>query len=100
MLEWVGGPLDGTYVGADKVREAWRKFTKGNTHLKVSADKVAESANPKCRWTILFAKDGRARQSDWTEDHCRGGTIAQCPSVHRIVVTPARKIIFKLSLKP
>ena len=47
VLEWVGGPLDGTYIGADKVREAWGKFTQGNPNLKVSADKVEESANPK-----------------------------------------------------
>ena len=47
ILEWVGGPLDGTYIGIDKVRETWSKFTKGSPNLKVSVDKVEESANPK-----------------------------------------------------
>ncbi|BBP03544.1 hypothetical protein TPL01_10830 [Sulfuriferula plumbiphila] len=47
ILEWVGGPLDGTYVGADKVRETWGKFTKGSPNLKASVGKMEESANPK-----------------------------------------------------
>lgn len=47
VLEWVGGPLDGTYAGPDKIREVWGKFTKGNPDLKVAVVKLEESANPK-----------------------------------------------------
>ena len=27
-LTWVGGPLDGSYAGADAIRGVWEKFTK------------------------------------------------------------------------
>jgi hypothetical protein len=47
MLEWIGGPLDGNYAGADKIREAWTKFTNANPNLKVTVHQLEESANPK-----------------------------------------------------
>jgi ketosteroid isomerase-like protein len=47
VLEWVGGPLDGTYVGADKIRETWSRFAKANPELRVTVGQVEESANPK-----------------------------------------------------
>lgn len=47
QLTWVGGPLDGSYAGADAIRGVWEKFTKSQGTLKVSIDKVEESANPK-----------------------------------------------------
>lgn len=47
ILQWVGGPLDGAYSGADKVKEVWGKFTKVNGPLEVKVSKMEESANPK-----------------------------------------------------
>lgn len=47
QLNWVGGPLDGTYTGADQIRGVWEKFSKAAGPLKVSVDKLEESANPK-----------------------------------------------------
>ena len=46
-LDWVGGPLDGTYDSRDVIRGVWEKFTKSAGPLKVSVDKLEESANPK-----------------------------------------------------
>ena len=47
QLTWVGGPLDGTYVGADGIRTTWEKFGKAVGPLKVSIANLEESANPK-----------------------------------------------------
>lgn len=44
-LQWVGGPLNGTYSGADKIKEVWGKFTK-NAPLEVVTSKVEEGVNP------------------------------------------------------
>ena len=46
QFNWVGGPLDGTYTGADNIRGVWEKFSK-SAPLKVTASSVEESANPK-----------------------------------------------------
>ena len=46
-FNWVGGPLDGTYSGAENIRGVWEKFTKAVGASKVSVDKLEESANPK-----------------------------------------------------
>jgi hypothetical protein len=45
-LQWVGGPLDGAYVGNDNIRAIWGKFAKANAPLGVSVSKLEESANP------------------------------------------------------
>ena len=47
QFNWVGGPLDGTYSTPDAIRGVWEKFTKSQGALKVSVDKLEESANPK-----------------------------------------------------
>ena len=47
QFNWVGGPLDGTYASTDAIRGVWEKFTKSQGALKVSVDKLEESANPK-----------------------------------------------------
>ena len=47
QFNWVGGPLDGTYSTPDVIRGVWEKFTKSQGTLKVSVDKLEESANPK-----------------------------------------------------
>lgn len=46
-LHWVGGPLDGQYTGADKLKEVWGKFTKAQGDQKATVAAIAESANPK-----------------------------------------------------
>ncbi|MBZ0104793.1 MAG: nuclear transport factor 2 family protein [Sulfuricella denitrificans] len=45
-FQWLGGPLDGTYSGADRIREVWGKFTK-NGPFEVAVAKSEESANDK-----------------------------------------------------
>lgn len=47
QLNWVGGTLDGTYVGPSNISGVWEKFTKAQGQLKVIASKVEESLNPK-----------------------------------------------------
>ncbi|SIT44908.1 conserved exported hypothetical protein [Paraburkholderia ribeironis] len=47
QFNWVGGPLDGTYMGTDAIRGAWEKFTKAQGQMRVSVDQVEEAANPK-----------------------------------------------------
>lgn len=46
-LEWVGGPLDGTYNGAAAIGGVWERFTKAQGPLKVSVSDLRESVNPK-----------------------------------------------------
>lgn len=46
QLHWVGGPLDGTYKGA-QLKQVWSKFSKGNAPLQASVGAITESANPK-----------------------------------------------------
>lgn len=45
-LQWVGGPLNGPYAGADKIKEVWGKFSK-NAPLDLSQSKIEESVNDK-----------------------------------------------------
>jgi hypothetical protein len=47
QFNWVGGPLDGTYSSPAAIQSVWEKFTKSAGPLKVSVDKLEESANPK-----------------------------------------------------
>ncbi len=47
QLNWVGGPLDGTYAGSDAIQGAWVKFGKAVGPLKVTVNNLEESANPK-----------------------------------------------------
>ena len=47
QFNWVGGPLDGTYASPAAIQGVWEKFTKSVGPLKVSVDKLEESANPK-----------------------------------------------------
>lgn len=46
QFQWVGGPLDGTYSGAEAIRGVWAKFT-ASAPFKLGIDKLEESANPK-----------------------------------------------------
>ena len=47
QLNWIGGPLDGTYAGTDMIRITWERFSKAAGPLKVSVSNLEESANPK-----------------------------------------------------
>ena len=47
QLNWIGGPLDGTYTGADAIQGTWLKFGKAVGPLKVTVNNLEESANPK-----------------------------------------------------
>lgn len=47
QLQWIGGPLDGLYSGADKINELWGKFTKSQGALKLTVESVEEATNPK-----------------------------------------------------
>lgn len=46
-LEWVGGPLDGSYSGPAAIQAVWEKFAKAQGTLTLAVDKLEESANPK-----------------------------------------------------
>jgi hypothetical protein len=47
QFNWEGGPHDGTYNSPEDIRVVWEKFTKCAGPLKVSVDKLEDSANPK-----------------------------------------------------
>ncbi|MBC7501152.1 MAG: nuclear transport factor 2 family protein [Herminiimonas sp.] len=47
QLNWVGGPLDGTYVSQDTIRGTWEKFGKAVGPQKVTINNLEESINPK-----------------------------------------------------
>lgn len=47
QLNWVGGPLDGTYSTLDAIRSTWEKFGKAAGPLKLTIGQIEESANPK-----------------------------------------------------
>lgn len=46
-INWVGGPLDGTYAAPDKMKEVWTKFTTAQGEQKATVDAINEAANPK-----------------------------------------------------
>jgi predicted lipoprotein with Yx(FWY)xxD motif len=45
QLQWVGGPLDGSYSGAAAIRGVWEKFEKAQGPLQATVEAIAESAN-------------------------------------------------------
>nr|WP_315217677.1 nuclear transport factor 2 family protein [uncultured Duganella sp.] len=47
QLQWLGGPLDGSYNGAANIRGVWEKFGKAQGPLKATIEALEESANPK-----------------------------------------------------
>lgn len=83
-LNWVGGPLDGKYSGADKLKEVWTKFTTAQGEQKATVAAIAESANPKgatvtanvvfagkntvkVRYVLLY-RDGKLADEIWQVD--------------------------------
>lgn len=47
VFQWVGGPLDGVYVGSEAVRGVWAKFTSAQGKLQVDVSSVQEAENPR-----------------------------------------------------
>ena len=45
-LSWVGGPLNGTFIGPQQLVEVWSKFAKAQAPLKVTVRDLKESGNP------------------------------------------------------
>ena len=45
-LQWVGGPLNGVYNDADKIREVWTKYARNNTPAMLSVTSLEENGNP------------------------------------------------------
>jgi hypothetical protein len=45
-LSWVGGQLNGTYVGPQQIGDVWTKFSKAMTPLKMTIGEVREGGNP------------------------------------------------------
>lgn len=83
-LQWVGGPLNGTYVSTDKIREVWTKFAKNNAPAELMVAKIEESANPaggtvtanvvfkakneiKVRYALVY-RDGKLVNEVWQID--------------------------------
>lgn len=46
-LDWIGGPLDGSYSGEEELRTVWRKFTKALGPMQASVSNIKENSNPK-----------------------------------------------------
>ncbi|WP_411880589.1 nuclear transport factor 2 family protein [Polaromonas sp. YR568] len=47
QLQWLGGPLDGSYAGTGAIRGVWEKLGKAQGPLKATVEALEESANPK-----------------------------------------------------
>ncbi|WP_439861964.1 nuclear transport factor 2 family protein [Pseudomonas sp. MBLB4136] len=47
QLNWVGGPLDGRYQGADNIGQLWQRFAKAQGPLQVGQTELQEAANAK-----------------------------------------------------
>ena len=45
-LQWVGGPLNGTFIGPQQLAEVWGKFAKAQAPLKLAVKDMKESGNP------------------------------------------------------
>lgn len=48
-MDWVGGPLDGRYRGAEALRQLWTKFAAANDNQPRSLQRtvITQNANPK-----------------------------------------------------
>ncbi|WP_062228458.1 nuclear transport factor 2 family protein [Aureimonas frigidaquae] len=82
-LHWIGGPLDGTYKGAE-IKAVWDKFAKAQPNLTADVMDVSEAMNPKgatvtanvvfsgkdeipVRYVMLF-RDGKLTDEIWQVD--------------------------------
>ena len=83
VLHWVGGPLDGTYEGAE-IKAVWEKFAKAQPNLTANVIEVSEAMNPKgatvtanvvfsgkdkipVRYVMLF-REGKLTDEIWQVD--------------------------------
>ncbi|MFG1421309.1 nuclear transport factor 2 family protein [Roseixanthobacter liquoris] len=46
-LHWIGGPLDGTYAGAEPLKTVWSKFVTAQGNQTAAIASLSEAANPK-----------------------------------------------------
>lgn len=46
VFEWIGGPLDGSYVGKAAITPLWQKFTGAQGKIKAQVSHLQEQANP------------------------------------------------------
>ncbi|EMN1410920.1 nuclear transport factor 2 family protein [Enterobacter chuandaensis] len=46
-LDWIGGPLDGTYTSSDAIGGVWSKFITAQGKLSHKVDNLNEVTNPK-----------------------------------------------------
>ena len=59
-LEWIGGPLDGAYEGADAIGEAWNRFISARGVMTAELQSYDVSENPRGRTVIasvIFRND-------------------------------------------
>ena len=49
QLNWVGGPLDGTYATTDAIRGTWEKFGKAVGPLKLTVGQIEAATAPESR---------------------------------------------------
>lgn len=56
ILEWIGGPLDGRYVGRDAIRAVWEKFAGANGKLEVLVARADEQMNPRGATVVADAR--------------------------------------------
>ncbi|WP_100548217.1 nuclear transport factor 2 family protein [Ectopseudomonas mendocina] len=57
-LTWIGGPLDGSYVGTAAIMPVWHKFTDSQGPLQLKIENLEEASNPKgstVTATVYFA---------------------------------------------
>ena len=97
QLNWIGGPLDGTYASTDAIRATWDKFAKAAGPLKLTVGQLDESANPKgatvsakvmfegkapikVRYVLTF-RDGKIVNETWQIDpKLVVGAVATAPA--------------------
>ncbi len=46
VLQWIGGPLNGSYAGKTNIAALWQKFTGAQGKLAVEVTDLREDANP------------------------------------------------------
>jgi|SRR6185369_6630380 ketosteroid isomerase-like protein len=46
-MQWIGGPLDGTYAGREQLMDLWTRFAKAQGKLDLAVFKIEEYGNPK-----------------------------------------------------
>lgn len=83
-LEWVGGPLDGSYRGTAAIGAIWTRFAQAQGPLQARIGDIVESANPrgqtvavnvvfsgramvKVRYVVVL-RDGRVVNEVWQID--------------------------------